>query len=660
VLVAEKMDRLSVVILKEDMEAVLETIAERGVMHLAKVEEIDEWADELESADAGRMSSDYLKRHRRIKMLIDEIMPEVSETGAGSNGKVQPVGLSVIDDAVKEIEDIVRPLLSRRRAVSEKLAELRSMAEQIEVFVPSGLPLESLMKSSFLYTAIGTVDVAQQSRLAGILGSIPSVVMPYRHEGRQVHIVCVVLRKDRAEVERCLREVSFKESDLPEDMSKCSSEIESHIAGEIEKHETDLDRVRSEIDGFKNKELPRLFDLLKQVEAALLLIRIRQYCKLTDRTCIFSGWVPRSEGDALIAAVKEVTGGTAIVDVVEAEDLDEVRSGRVEVPVLMKHLGFLRPFQLLVEGYGIPSYRTIDPTLFVAVTFLVMFGTMFGDAGHGLVLFIAGLLVGYRFPAARDVGRLITYGGVSSMVFGVLYGSIFGVETLIPAIWGKPLENVTALFAVAIVFGITMVSLGILLNIANSVRTHSFLENFFNKTGPIGGIIYWSAVGISIKTIMSAEAVPRSAIFLVLGVPIAVFLMQGPILRVMGKRDRAFPEGVTAYVMEQLIETMEMLMGYLANTVSFLRVAAFGLAHAGLFVAVFSLAEVISEAPGGLLLSWLVIVCGNILIILLEGLVVTIQALRLEYYEFFGKFFSGAGSRYQPSGFATGLLKQVE
>jgi len=111
--------------------------------------------------------------------------------------------------------------------------------------------------------------------------------------------------------------------------------------------------------------------------------------------------------------------------------------------------------------------------------------------------------------------------------------------------------------------------------------------------------------------------------------------------------------------MEQVVEIMEILTGYLANTVSFIRVAAFGLAHAGLFVAVFSLADVVGRAPGGLILSWLVIVLGNIGIILLEGLVATIQAIRLEYHEFFGKFFKSTGSKYKPAGLSGALLDQT-
>jgi V/A-type H+-transporting ATPase subunit I len=131
-------------------------------------------------------------------------------------------------------------------------------------------------------------------------------------------------------------------------------------------------------------------------------------------------------------------------------------------------------------------------------------------------------------------------------------------------------------------------------------------------------------------------------------VPLVLFFLQGPILKILGRRRSAFPDGPGTYVMEGLVGILEILMGYLANTVSFIRIAAFGLAHAGLFVAVFSLAELVAEKPGGTVASWVILILGNVVIILLEGLVVTIQALRLEYYEFFSKFFKSSQAEYKP------------
>ena len=183
------------------------------------------------------------------------------------------------------------------------------------------------------------------------------------------------------------------------------------------------------------------------------------------------------------------------------------------------------------------------------------------------------------------------------------------------------------------------------------MRTHSFTETFFSKSGLLIGVVYWAGVGMVIRFMMAESKVPNPAIFYGLFItPLIIFTMRGPLLRLMGRRKQICPDGVGTYAMESVVEIMEILMGYLANTVSFIRVAAFGLAHAGLFIAVFSLADVVQAKPGGLVLSWLVLILGNVLIILLEGLVVTIQALRLEYYEFFGKFFKGLGSRYEPAG----------
>jgi V/A-type H+-transporting ATPase subunit I len=153
---------------------------------------------------------------------------------------------------------------------------------------------------------------------------------------------------------------------------------------------------------------------------------------------------------------------------------------------------------------------------------------------------------------------------------------------------------------------------------------------------------------------------PHPAVFYGLFViPLGLFALRGPLLRLMGQKPCMCPDGVGTYVMESAVEVLEILMGYLANTVSFIRVAAFGLAHAGLFVAVFTLAGVVAAKPGGLILSWLVLILGNVLIIALEGLVVTIQAMRLEYYEFFSKFFRSLGSKYRPTG-AVGSDSRVQ
>jgi V/A-type H+-transporting ATPase subunit I len=650
-LVAERMNRVSVLIMREDMEPVLEEIARSGVLHLTRIQEIDDWAGDLQDVGVSTLANEYAKRKRRIDDLILEISPKDLGRGPEAAEDIGLVDLRKVDKEVGRIEHDLEPLIASKRALNEKLTELRSLRSQVQALVPSGLPVAGLMRSSLLASAIGVIEEERLETLRKTLSPSPAVVLPYEQDGNKVHIVSVVLRRDKARLEEALRQVGFKGAAMPDDLSKVSAEIDGHVVDKIAGIEQDIEKARADISGASKQAMPVLQEMAQGVDAAILLLKIKEYCKLTEKTCLFSGWAPEDRTESLVSAIKEKTGGTAIIEVTEAEKLAKATAGKVEVPVLFKQPPFLKPFEMLVSGFGTPSYRTIDPTLFVAITFLVMFGMMFGDVGHGLVLLLAGILITRKSVKWREAGKLGMYCGAASMVFGFLYGSFFGLEELLPTLWMKPLENITDLFKAAIGFGIVMVSLGIILNVVNSLRTHSFWEHFFDKSGPLVGVVYWAGIGIVIRFMISGGGAVNPVLFYGFFIlPLIILIFRGPLLRLMGRRRRVCPDGVGTYAMESVVEILEILMGYLANTVSFIRVAAFGLAHAGLFIAVFSLARVVSQSPGGVVLSWLVLVLGNAVIILLEGLVVTIQALRLEYYEFFGKFFRGLGSKYEPAG----------
>jgi V/A-type H+-transporting ATPase subunit I len=652
-LVPEKMKRLSVAILREDMESVLEEIARAGVLHLTRIEEIDEWAGDLESVGVGKISTEYVKRQRKLRGLIEQVAPRALEKPGVTRREGEDVGLIEVAEVDREtaaIEKQLEPVLEARRDLNEKLAELERFKSQLDIIVPAGLPLKGLERSTLLASAVGAVKETDLARLSRLLEGIPSAVLPFNRAGTRVDVVVIVLKEDRDRLSRALSDVAFEEIDVPEHLTRVPSEMAAKVGEDIAGIKSKLEEVTADLEGSTEEAVPRLLALLEKVEAAILLTRIKHYFKLTQETCLFSGWVPGDNVEGLAERIREKTAGRAVIEIADADSIRKVREGRIEVPVLLKNPSPLKPFQLLVSGYGVPSYNTIDPTVFVAVTFLTMFGMMFGDVGHGLVLLLAGLLLSARSMRFKDAGRLVSACGVASVVFGILYGSFFGIEALIPAIWVKPLEGITDLFKVSIGFGVVVVSLGIILNVVNSLRSHSFVEHFFDKSGPLVGIVYWSGIGIAVTFMISSGRLPHPLIFFGLFVtPLVLFFLQGPILRLAGRRREAFPDGVGTYIMGGLVGILEILMGYLANTVSFIRVAAFGLAHAGLFVAVFSLAELVAAKPGGAFASWVILILGNAVIILLEGLVVTIQALRLEYYEFFSKFFKPSTAEYKPA-----------
>jgi V/A-type H+-transporting ATPase subunit I len=242
----------------------------------------------------------------------------------------------------------------------------------------------------------------------------------------------------------------------------------------------------------------------------------------------------------------------------------------------------------------------------------------------------------------RRFGTLMLYCGISASVFGVLYGSAFGFE--FRSLWIKPMEQIMLAFKYGVFFGIGMISLGIVINVINAFFDRNYAKAIFDKAGLIGGVIYWAAIGLVSKVFFSAERDTGMYLLIVFAGVGALFLypmIENMFFKKHGSVGEAF--------IESMINILEIFMGYLSNTVSFIRVAAFALAHAGLFLAIFSLSQASAKQPGvGTMVSWLVIVGGNVLVVCLEGLVVSIQSVRLNYYEFFSKFFIAGKQVYKP------------
>jgi V/A-type H+-transporting ATPase subunit I len=384
-----------------------------------------------------------------------------------------------------------------------------------------------------------------------------------------------------------------------------------------------------------------------------MLLKVKSYLKKTRKTYIFSGWVPSKRKREVENEILRAAKGRAIVEIISPEEITGVKSGQLKVPVMLENPGFFRPFEMLVSSYSLPEYKFIDPTFFVAISFLIMFGMMFGDVGHGIVISIIGWLLGFRKSGRSDgvtlVGKLGFYCGLASIVFGFLYGSVFGVETWIPHLWLSPMHEIGRFFKFAIFFGVGMISVGIIFNLINTLRVRNFMGTFFDHAGLVSAILYWSGIGAA-AIFMRNRPIPIKLVTFGILLPVFLFFLREPLAAIFGRRRMRFSTGVGTYVMESFVEIIEIITGYLGNTVSFIRVAAFALAHAGLFVAVFSLVDLVKEESGGAIWTVLIFLIGNAVIIALEGMVVTIQAIRLEYYEFFGKFFVGGGTAYKPIG----------
>lgn len=286
-------------------------------------------------------------------------------------------------------------------------------------------------------------------------------------------------------------------------------------------------------------------------------------------------------------------------------------------PQVLDNPRWVRPFEGFARAFGVPGVDEADPTPVLALVVPLLFGYMFGDLGQGAVL--AGL--GWWLMRREiEIGRVLILCGISAMAFGLVFGSLFALEGLIPALWLHPLEHPIPVLIVPLVFAVVLLSLGQLLDGLGALWRGE-LARWLTKD--LGFLVLYLGIVAAVTESALGWLAPLGAVWYLAG----AFIVHRQLLG-----------GLAA--VGHLLETG---MQILVNTLSFARVGAFALAHASLSEAVVTMA---GSAPVGA--DLLILVAGNLLIILLEGLVVSIQTTRLVLFEFFNRFLRGSGRVFRP------------
>ncbi|MGN1479234.1 MAG: V-type ATP synthase subunit I, partial [Acutalibacteraceae bacterium] len=338
----------------------------------------------------------------------------------------------------------------------------------------------------------------------------------------------------------------------------------------------------------------------------------------------------------------------------EYEVLDPSEEKRAQPPVKLKNKRIFRPFEMFVEMYGLPSYGGIDITPFVAVTFTVLFGLMFADVGQGFVLTVGAFLL-YKLKGVR-LAKIVVPCGVSSMFFGFLVGSVFGFEDLLDPVYhalgwkGKPLpvmESINTVLLLAVGIGIALVFVSMILNIVVCVKTKRYGEALFSQNGLAGILLYAAGVSAVISFMAHITVIPTPIVIAMAAVSVPLLFVKEILIGKIDGHDKEeyMPDSWSDFIMQNFFEVIEYVLSYFSNTVSFLRIGAYMLVHAGMMMVFFSLAGDTLSVK-----SVLIIVLGNVIVIALEGLLSGIQVLRLEFYEMFSRFYEGDGKPFEGVG----------
>ncbi len=288
-------------------------------------------------------------------------------------------------------------------------------------------------------------------------------------------------------------------------------------------------------------------------------------------------------------------------------------------PQVMHNPWWAQPFELFANMLGTPSHDEVDPSRLLALLVPLLFGYMFADVGQGLLLFIAGLLLHKRWP----VLRILVANGLSAMLFGFVFGSVFGREDIIPALWVHPVTQPLPVLMVPLAGGAAIILTGLLLNAASA----------FWRGRARQWLLTDAAVLVIYVSILASFFTPLAAKTALL----ALAWYFGGTLLIAGQS----PGSALLPAAGALVENILQL---LINTVSFVRVGAFALAHGGLSMAF----NIMADAADSLLAGLLILALGNVVVVALEGLVVTIQTTRLILFEFFIRFLQGSGRTFRP------------
>lgn len=635
----EKMKFLSITGPKADIDRMTETYLSKYEIHLENaLSELTEVAN----------LSPFLEinPYKEALSTIDSFYEQLEDSS-----QISPE-LMDIEKAIKTVravQDGFRRLEEEKSRLQSEHAEILDPLKIIRPFKNLNFDVSEILNFKYIHYRFGRIEKQYLQKFEKyIYDNLDTLFIKCGEDEMYVYGVYFVPEHQAHKVHAVYSSMHFERIFIP-------NEYHGTAAEAFEKLDTRHREIHKALDA--NKEASRKFlqdNSTKIVSAKAALdacsssfdIRKLAACTPGDTNTfyILCGWM--TEKDAL-AFQKDIQNDEKIFCLME----DQKAPATQKPPTKLRNPKLFKPFEMYVKMYGLPAYNEMDPTWFVAITYSFIFGAMFGDVGQGLVLFLGGLFL-YK-TKKMDLAGIISCAGVFSVFFGFMYGSFFGFEDVLKAIWLKPMNQMmdvplvgrlNAVFVIAIGFGMFIILICMVFNIINSIRRGDTEKTWFDSNA-VAGLVFYGSIVLTIGLFISGKKLPAAAILVIMfGVPLLLMFLKEPLTNLVEKKSEILPEQKGMFFVQSFFELFEVLLSYLSNTLSFLRIGAFAVSHAAMMEVVLMLAG----ATNGGSPNWVVVVLGNIFVCAMEGLIVGIQVLRLEYYEIFSRFYAGNGREFKP------------
>jgi len=639
-----EMSEVDIFVNENDIEAVAQTIASLGLIHLLDTSALGDWATGVSAEWAGRIAT-YTAQERRLVEIMNQL--KIAESTQPLNIQLQPAeDVAVIEEALQQAEARVSALRTQQDKIRRDLEHWELVSKSLQALEPLAISLSDLQHLEHLHVVAGTIPSENLSRLEASLFSIPYQIIPVYHYQNGDLIFAFSSEEHAPILDRALESAFLDPLTLPTEYAGTPQEVLAQVDANMKQGQAQLEEIESQVMALSAALQQELQQLLLRIRGDRAVADAMSHFGHRGHVYLIAGWVPQKELGQLRTAVDQVSEGRATVE----ENPPYVAGQQHKVPTLLNNRRLFRPAESLVKIYGLPDYNELDPTPLVAITFALMFGMMFGDLGQGLIFILAGIALQRkwipRLASMASFGAILLACGISSSIFGTLYGSVFGQENILNPLWLRPMDNIWSLLITSIVYGVVVLNIGYILNLVKAGRNKALRDVVFAKNGIVGMALYWCLLLI-VFFIMTGKHVPILVDILVPLLCIALLLSE-QFTRMLKRQKPAFTGNVGEALLQSFFEFFEAIISYVSNTLSYVRLGAFAVAHMGLSKAFSILAQLISGSTSITISGIFILIIGNIFILALEGLIVGIQTLRLEYYEFFGKFFNGDGIPFKP------------
>ena len=641
----EKMKFISIVGPKEEIDRVTSQYLSRYEIQLENtLSELKDLKNITPCADSNP--------YRGVLARAEELAGRVREIGNAA-----PSGKRIETQAAVALTEELYAELEKCRAQKSGLeAERKKVVEllvNIRPFQNLHYDVASILHFKHIKFRFGKIPVESYSKLKEyLMDDICTIFDECGRDENYIWGVYFVPAAEEEKVDAVYASLHFERTFIDDDYEGTVEEAFEALTRRQKELEESLAQIEN---SFQEKLMARGGEMLAAAESIsdsaeyFDVRRLAAFTKAKDTVFfILCGWMTREDAERF---EKEIEGDADVFCMVEDGKNESLENRFRKPPTKLKNPRIFKPFEMFIRMYGLPNYQEFDPTIFVAVTYSIIFGAMFGDVGQGLCLFIGGMLL-YKFKKL-NLAAIVGSCGIFSTIFGFCFGSVFGFEDVIEPLWLRPTEAMTTLpfignlntvFVVAVALGMGLVILMMVFHIINSLRAKQLGEALFDTNG-VAGLVFYGAVAAVVVLYMTGNALPAGIVLVVMFVvPLLVIACKEPLTNKLNKKKELIEGGKGMFVVQAFFEMFEVLLSYFSNTLSFVRIGAFAVSHAAMMQVVMMLAG----AENGGTPNIIVVIIGNLIVLGMEGLIVGIQGLRLQYYEFFSRFYKGDGREFKP------------